>query len=815
MCSRRRLVFHLVIAVAFAGDHMLRADETPTREQLDFFEKHIRPLLVERCYECHSAQADEPEGGLRLDSRPGLLAGGKSGPALAPGDPEKSTLIRAVRYADPLLQMPPDGKLTDREIEVLVEWVRRGAPDPRTEANASAKTNPPDSHFEEARKWWAFQPVREPDVPQVGIRRIGDPPSVHASWPRNDVDRFILSRLEANGMSPAPPADTRTLIRRATFDLIGLPPTPEEIDAFLADDSPDALATVVERLLASQHYGERWGRHWLDVVRYADTSGCNGDFPMPEAYRYRNYVIDSFNRDKPYDEFIREQIAGDLLSAASDEERYEQIVATGYLAISRRFSSLAEEFHLTLDDTIDNLGKAVLGLSVSCARCHAHKFDPIPQEDYYALYGILQSTTYAFPGTEIYRHPQDLVPLVPRERIEGELRPLLEKMHELDAAIFETYSAMAEKDTGKEKEELRSKFQKMQKERDELVKSLPDFPKAYAATEGNAVHAHVQIKGDPKSLGPEVPRGFLEVLGGQRVRDDETGSGRRELADWLTDPGNPLTARVMVNRVWLHHFGKGLVRTPDDFGTRGAPPTHPELLDWLTRRFIDDGWSLKALHRRIMLSAAYQTACVENADCARRDPDNELLWTFNRRRLDAEEVRDALLAVSGALDRSAGGPHPFPPEVEWRYTQHKPFVEDYPTHRRTVYVMQQRIRQQPFLGVFDGADTNAVTGLRKVSTTPQQALFLLNSPFAHEQAGLFADRLAREAPENEQRIARAYVLALGRPPTADDVSEGLDYVDKVQQPLERGGVAEPERQRAAWASYLRVLVSGNEFMFVE
>ena len=494
------------------------------------------------------------------------------------------------------------------------------------------------------------------------------------------------------GCGPAPEADRRTLLRRLTFDLTGLPPTPEEVDAFLRDDAEGAYERAVDRLLASPQYGERWGRHWLDLVRYADTSGCNSDFPMPEAYRYRNYVVESLNRDKPYNLFLEEQIAGDLLPGGSEAERRERIVATGYLAISRRFSSVAEEFHLTLDDTIDNLGKAVLGLTISCARCHDHKFDPITQRDYYALYGIFQSTRYAFPGTEIFRHSEDLVPLVSVERRDGELRPYLERMVKLDREIHATYAPVETLDTGKAKNDLREKVKKLQAERDELIKTMPAFEKAYAVSEGEPADARIQIKGDPAKLGPAVPRGFLTVLGGQRLPSDETGSGRRALAGWLTDPSNPLTARVLVNRVWQHHFGHGLVRTPNDFGTRGEPPTHPELLDALALRFVDAGWSIKKLHREILLSATYRMGSVEDAESSRKDPENRFLWTFNRRRLDAEEIRDAVLAVSGALDRSPGGTHPFPSEWTWRYTQHKPFVDDYPSLRRSIYLMQQRIR---------------------------------------------------------------------------------------------------------------------------
>jgi len=792
-------------ASAAGPDATTASPEEPTPAQLAFFEKEVRPLLIEHCYACHSSEAKKVKGNLLLDSRQGLLRGGDSGPALAPDDPDRSLLIRAVRYTDPLLQMPPKQKLSDRQIEVLTRWVKLGAPDPRVDIKPAAVVTKPLP--DETRQWWSFQPVRD-TVPPV----VRDP-----TWARSEIDRFILARLESEGMRPAPPADRRTLIRRMTFDLTGLPPTPAEIDAFLADDSPAAVDKLVDRLLAGRHYGERWGRHWLDVVRYADTSGCNGDFPIPDAWRYRNYVIDAFNNDKPYNRFLTEQLAGDLLSAETDAQRFEQIVATTYLPISRRFSSVAEEFHLTLDDTIDNFGKAILGLTVSCARCHDHKFDPIPAADYYALYGIFQSTTYAFPGTEIYRHRQNLTPLVPRGRLEGELRPFLEKMRELDAGMYEAYAPVETLDT-KEKQAQKAKFRKVQEQRDELTKRLPEFPTAFAACEGTAANARIQLKGDPKTLGPEVPRGFLTILGGQRLPPGHPGSGRAELAGWVTDPANPLTARVFVNRVWLGHFGRGLVATPDDFGTRGAKPSHPELLDWLTARFIADGWSVKALHRRIMLSAAYQMASIENAGHLQKDPQNNLLWTFNRRRLSAEEIRDGMLAVSGRLDRSPGQAHPFKPELSWRYTQHNPFVDDFPTDRRSVYLMQQRIRMHPYLGTFDGADTNAVTGQRRSDTPPQQALFMLNSEFVHRQALALAERLINGSNSPDARIRQAFPLVLGRIATDDEVGEAMAFIAEVADSLksakaDAGTTANVEQ--GAFASYLRVLLSSNEFVFVE
>jgi hypothetical protein len=710
---RRLLPFTLLLAAA-------PASAAPPDEGVEFFEKRIRPVLVERCYPCHSDAAPKVKGGLKLDTRAATRKGGERGPALVPGDPDRSLLVAAVRYADEALQMPPKAKLSDAEIATLETWVRMGAPDPRTAAvaTAPARTSPAD--------FWSLRPVRDPPVPAVR----------NSAWPQNDVDRFLLAALEAKGLRPVAAADKRTLIRRATFDLTGLPPTPEEVEAFRTDDSPGAFARVVDRLLASPAYGERWGRHWLDCVRYADTTGCNSDFPVPSAYRYRDYVIQSFNADKPYDQFLREQIAGDLLPAANDAERQEHIVATGYLAIARRFGSAAAEFHLTVEDLIDNLGKTVLGLSLGCARCHDHKFDPVPQTDYYALYGIFASTRYAFPGTELFPHTKDFVALgspadaAALRAYEQELSALDRRVDQLRdekrplaiAAAAGLPPPSGGKRTLKEVEE---EWDRVHARMKEMGEKPPAVAKAYAVLEGTPVDAKVQVKGDPKKLGDVVPRSFLTALGGQKLPPEEKGSGRLELAGWLTDPQNPLTARVMVNRIWQHHFGAGLVRTPNDFGLRGERPTHPELLDWLTRRFLDGGWSVKQMHRLVMLSRAYQLASADDPADAARDVRDDYLWHFPRRRLSAEEVRDAMLAVSGALDRSPAGPHPFPPEGGWQYTQHKPFVAAYEHDRRGAYLMQQRIRKQPFLEVFDGADPNAPTGDRPLTTTALQALLLL------------------------------------------------------------------------------------------
>ncbi|MGI8965138.1 MAG: DUF1549 and DUF1553 domain-containing protein, partial [Limisphaerales bacterium] len=494
---------------------------------------------------------------------------------------------------------------------------------PSSESKVQSAGSPYD--YAAAQTNWAFQTPKTPPIPKVKNK----------NWPQSPIDNFILAKLEEKKLTPASDAPKRTLIRRVTFDLVGLPPTPEEIENFLTDKSTNALAKVVDRLLAAPHYGERWGRHWLDVTHYADTSGCNSDYPIPAAHKYRDYVIASFNRDKPYDEFIREQIAGDLLPAATDGKNFEQIIATGYLAVSRRFSSGKDEFHLTIEDTIDTVSKGILGLSVSCARCHDHKFDPIPTKDYYSLYGIFESTRYAFPGAEPYWHPRDFVPLVKGTPAE-EMVKYQSALGALDEQIYELNNKLrpleaTDKD-GKKNEE-HAKLSAAVAEATEKMKKLEAnpviVPVAYAVGEMKSADAKIQKKGDPKNTGDVVPRGFLQVLGGQTLPTEEKGSGRLELAQWLTDPKNPLTARVMVNRIWQHHFGRGLVQTPNDFGKRGTAPTHPELLDFLATKFIESGWSVKGMHKLIVLSRAYQMSSEDNPKNAARDVNNDWLWHFN------------------------------------------------------------------------------------------------------------------------------------------------------------------------------------------
>jgi hypothetical protein len=709
MPLRFALLFVLLPAPARAADP----------KGAEFFEKRIRPVLVEHCYKCHSADAEKNKklrGGLHLDTAAGVKKGGDSGPAVAGGDPKRSLLVRALK-ADGLAQMPPKDALPASVIADFEAWVKMGAPDPRTGEIAVAAS----IDFEKARTHWAFRPVAAP--------------------PNATIDALVRQKLSDNGMSLAPPADRRTLARRLYFDLTGLPPSPEEMAAFLADTSPSATTKLIDALLASPHYGEKWGRHWLDVVRYADTAGETADFPIPQAWRYRNYVLDAFNSDKPFDAFVREQIAGDILAKTAAPHRHAELVtATGYLAVSRRFGFDVKADHfLTVEDTIDVLGKSLLGLTVGCARCHDHKYDAIPQADYYALYGIFESTRYPEPGCE-------------KEK----------KQHHFPVLVHPGTLAVAG--------------------------GLSAHQTAYAVTEGEPHDAQLHRRGDPMNRGASVPRRWLSVLGGQPL-PKSAGSGRLQLAEWLTDPKNPLVARVFVNRVWQHHFGVGLVSTPNDFGVRGTPPTHPELLDYLAARFVAGGWSVKKLHREILLSAAYQQAAGAQ------------FGQVARRRLTAEEIRDAILAASGTLDRTRGKEHPFPHPSKWQFTQHAPFGAVYDHDRRGVYLMTQRIKRHPFLALFDGPDPNSSTPVRDATTVPTQSLFFLNDPFVHAKSDALAGALMK-LPEGE-RLDRVCRLCYGRGPTEDERRVAAKFV---------AGYGDAGK---AWAAWVRVTFASNEFLYVE
>ena len=771
----------------------------------EFFQRQVQPLLKKNCISCHGAS---PKGGLRLDSRQAILKGGKSGAAVIPGHPEKSLLIKAVRYQHAKLKMPPKKALSNSQVETLVRWVAEGvAWDSPAPAEVAAFEIDP-----ELRDFWSFQPVVAPEVP-----RVAEP-----AWKRNPVDAFVFSRLQQKGLKPGKEASKRVLLRRATYDLIGLPPSRQEMTDFLADDSPRAFEKVVDRLLASRHYGERWGRHWLDVVRYADTAGDAADYPIPEAYKYRNYVIDAFNEDKPYDQFVKEQLAGDLLAAENDDQRWEQLIATGYIAITRRIGVGPLNLrHITIENTIDNLGRTFLGLTIGCARCHDHKFDPIPTADYYSLYGIFDSTVYPHPGSEKQPRRRHFVYRIGQQQAEEILEPFQAELDSWNARErkkfreFQSFQTMKVTTPGRTREIVWKELQVLREQRAETLKRFPVMEIAYAVQEGDSHDVKVQVAGDPKAPGAVVPRGFLGILGGAKLPAEATGSGRQQLADWIVRPSNPLTARVAVNRIWQHHFGQGLVKTASDFGVRGTPPTHPQLLDYLANYFVREGWSFKKMHRLIMLSRVYQLASGNIDDNSAVDPDNVYLWRANRRRLDAEQIRDSILVFSGTLDRTPGQRHPFPHRRSFFYRQHEPFNAVYPTRRRSVYLMQQRIQKNPYLDLFDGPDGNVPFATRKATTTTLQALYLMNSSFIHEQSGLISQRLLGQSADTEQDVQSVYQVVFGRPAQPAEVARAVAFLAQSVSQLAADGGNEKNRQQQAWAGYVRGMISSNEFMFID
>ena len=759
----------------------------------EFFVTRVQPLLEAKCLGCH---ASEPQGGLRMDSREALLEGGKSGPALVAGDPDASLLVQAVRFQHDL-KMPPTGRLSPGEVDHLVRWIADGA----VWETGTGSGEQPYVISDEHKAHWAFQPLTSPPVPDL--------PAAPSS--ANAIDRFIVARLHEAGLQASPLATRRTLARRVTYDLTGLPPSPAELDGFLEDESADAYAKLVERLLDSPRYGERWGRHWLDLVRYADTAGDSGDFPVPEAYKYRNYVIDSFQDDKPYDQFIREQIAGDLLESAAEEERWNRIVATGYLSISRRIGVSPHRLrHITLEDAIDNLGKTFLGLSVQCARCHDHKFDPIPTADYYGLYGILDSSVFPHPGAEHLPYRSNFVYRVGKEQaseIRASYAKKLTEWNDREREKFREYQSFQDRlitTPGRSREVVWAEIQELRAERAVFARTEPPLETAYAIQEGTPQDSAIHRAGDPKVPGPKVRRGFLQILGGAKLPLGYEGSGRELLAEWIADPNNPLTARVMVNRIWHHHFGVGLVRTTSDFGVRGTPPTHPALLDYLARYFIDSGWSVKAMHRLILHSRAYRQASFDIDANHRQDPQNRLLWKFNRRRLDAEQIRDSILAFSGDLDYSRGNRHPFPHRQTYFYRQHEPFSEFFATNRRSVYIMQPRIQKHPYLDLFDGPDGNIPMSERKSTATTLQALYLMNSEFMHQQTRAMAERWSAREDGRGGFLDRAARAIYGRQASPEESDRALSYFS-----------AASGREDQKRSGLLRALLASNEFLFVD
>ncbi|RXK53881.1 DUF1553 domain-containing protein [Oleiharenicola lentus] len=766
--SPQATTLHLLLAAGaslLTASSALAAEPALAKADLDFFESKVRPVLSEHCYKCHSHTADKIKAGLLLDSRDALLHGGNSGPAVIPGKPDESLLIQAIRYTDEDLQMPPEdhgGKLTDRQIADLTEWVRRGAPDPRVPLSTAGGK----SYGGVGRKHWAFQPVQKPAVPAVK----------NTAWVQSPVDAFVLARLETAGLTPNPLADKRTLIRRVTFDLTGLPPTEAEIQRFLADTSPEAFAKVVDRLLDSPAYGERMARHWMDVARYSDTKGDpprRDDPRFPHAWTYRDYLIKSFNTDKPYNRFITEQLAADRVvaeaaakaKAAKQEIPDDQsiLAALGFLRLGNQHDGRRNDI---IDDRIDVTTKAFLGLTVSCARCHDHKFDPIPTKDYYSLYGVFANTTE--PRLAMMEPA-----LTARLPVTDDLtdymakgRELVQRGEELQKQFLEMRRAR-ERDPQKRRELVRAEGV-LQREITNLEMNHPGAPpRAHGVTDvPNPKDYPVLLRGEVGNTGEMVPRRFLEILSADPKNRPawKKGSGRLELAQAIADPKNPLTARVLVNRIWQQHFGAGFVATPDDLGNMGGAPSHPELLDWLATRLIESGWSLKQLHRTMLLTSTYQQG--SRADPARlaADPDNRLLWHSSLRRLDFEEVYDSLLAISGSLDRTLGG---------------KPVTaaSDEFGKRRALYFLIDRRNPPELLTQFDFPNPDTPTGRRFETTVPQQALFLMNSPLVVETARKLTHRPDFMAlGDDTQRVTSLYLAIFQREPSAEETRLALGYV---------------------------------------
>lgn len=910
------------------------ADET---EKIEYFEKNIRPLLVNHCYECHSADARKLKANLYLDSRAGWHTGGDSGPAVIPGKPDESLLLEAVSHKNNDLQMPPETRLAEEDIEKLRTWISMGAPDPR---DGVVRKNHSKIDLQKGREFWAFKPPAAPRVPEVK----------DTSWPRNDIDRFILARLESEDVDPADDAGRHTLLRRIHFDLTGLPPTPAEIAAFLDDKSPEAFEKVVDELLQRVEFGERWGRHWLDVARFAESSGGGRSMIFPHAWRFRDYIIKSFNEDKPYDQLIREHLAGDLLPHHSPSQRNEQLIGSGYLVLGALNYELQDQELLRMefvDEQIDTVGRTFLGMTLGCARCHDHKFDPIPTTDYYALAGIFQSTESMGVGSaasgvssvatvkldstdqgrveelreklarletqsrslksqlgdeptkgpldnslltgitvdsteatltgkwtssthtgvwvgESYLHDDNkekgekeiaFSTTLPESReyevlvsynsagsrssktpvtihhLNGESTILLDQTEKpthlncftslgtfpfsddiparvtisnkdtngyviVDAVNFTKPGSTGKKDqTSTDRKRVENKLKDLEKQRKTLESQIKELePRAMAPREaGHPADGHVHIRGQVRNKGPMVPRGFITVASDpdNKVSIPPKSSGRLELAHWIANDRNPLTSRVMANRIWKHLLGEGIVRTPDNLGKTGELPSHPKLLDHLATQFTKHHWSVKKLVREIVLSRTYQLSSLNQH---KQDPENRLFGRANRKRLEAECIRDSALMVSGQLDPIRGG------STMGKVGQYD-LNYKFNTRRRSIYTPWFRNSMIDLFEVFDAPNPNLVVGKRNTSNIPTQALFLMNSPFIREQSHFTSERLIAEGAE----IGEAYLHILGRPPSETELTSTETFLAQFPD----------SEKEEAWTQLCQSLFSCLDFRFLD
>lgn len=928
----------LLVNTGFADDESV-IDSSESSEHstahLEFFEKQVRPLLIQHCYECHSA--GEVDGGLNLGSKAGVERGGDSGALVVPGKPDSSLLIEAVRYRNLDLQMPPKGRMSDEEIAILEKWVRLGVPDPRTQTQPEA-VHPTGMSIDEGRDFWSFRPVADPEVPVVE----------NSQWVQTPVDAFVLAKLEEHGVQPAPRADKRTLLRRVTFDLIGLPPTPREIADFLADDSSDAFEKVVERLLESPHYGIRWGRHWLDVARYADSNGLDENLAFGNAWRYRDYVVDAFNSDKPFDRFLIEQLAGDLVPGSNHETK----TATGFLVLGAKVLAEPDKEKLfmdTIDEQLDSVGKAFLGMTIGCVRCHDHKFDPLKQTDYYSLAAIFKSTrTFGDTQTGVIKHwheysiateaelealkkvdaklaklksaassfrnkataalredarskaAQYLLaaamfspsaslkevaalaePLGLHPRILHHCRlhlqyhaddPVFAKWHELhgnaevsnDEAskqieshyrqLFEkAESALAEarkKDAGAKKidddrlepiraalydpsgflavppkpefafdEETLTEYDRLMEEARLAESGAPDEPSIMGVADGSVqASLPIHIRGSHRNLGEPVQREFPEVMRTSSVRPvfPKNQSGRLELARWMASTQHPLTARVYVNRLWRWHFGTGIVASTENFGRLGDRPSHPKLLDWLARRFMESGWSTKAMHRLMLSSSVYQMASKNvDATLAETDPENRLMWKFQLQRLEAEQIRDAILAVSGRLDTEPGGKTVPLRNRQFVFNHTSVDHTKYDSLRRSLYLPVIRNNVYTLFNQFDFPDPTMPTGSRASTVVAPQALLMLNAGLIMDSADQMASQLLSDSLEQTGRIQAAYERAFGRLPSDSESRRALEFITELSsETLADASGVDAEAEHRAWSMFCQSLFASNEFIYL-
>lgn len=777
----------------------------PTSEQLEFFEKHIRPVLVKECYACHAKTAKRIRGGLTLDTQQGMRKGGDTGPAVVPGSPRRSLLLKAIRHVDDDLKMPPSKKLSSGVISHFEKWISMGAPDPRS--GVAKKVTKREIDIEKGRKFWSFRPVKGSKPPEVKKKK----------WPKTEIDHYLLAALEAKGLEPVGDIEPRLLFRRLTLDLIGLLPEPKEVEHFVkaqAINPKAALESAIDRLLQSPRYGERWARHWLDVARYGESSGRAANIAYPHAWRYRDYVIAAFNADKPYDRFIREQISGDLLPAKDPKEKAGNVVATGFLAIGPKSHNerSRRQFQMDLiDEQIDVTFQAFQGLTVACARCHDHKFDPIPQKDYYALAGIFRSTETCYGTIRIIQSnhpsalitlPKDAKPPVPlsrlstyrRESIERQIKDQTERMSNVtgsNAFIQRIF--------------IRSRIETLRSQLALYDSEGEPKPLAMGARESRfPSDSRLYHRGEQDQPGDYVLRGFPQVITDIQPLIFE-GSGRLELGEWLSSKKNPLTARVMANRVWLHLMGQGLVPTPDNFGASGLPPSHPELLDYLALSLMDNNWSIKKLIRAIVLSRAYHLSSQHSDKNFEADPDNVLHWRMPKRRVEAEVVRDMMLQMGGRLDltppvgsdmarRGEGSANSF-----GRFRGRRDPVEN-DTHR-TIYLPIVRDQLPEVLTLFDFPDPSLIIGERATTTVPAQSLYLLNNPFVIRQAEGMADKILSHSGTDEERIKMAYLLCYSREPSGPELKKAGEFLKSY---LRRSA------RRTTWGMFCQALLASVE-----